>query len=111
MSKQSETRIELLVDAIDDFVRETILEYPKAATPTLSEARTNLANALREFLKPMLRLVDEGPRQPDDAVTCRVCFKQSTCKPDCVWWHRSIKADRDAVVAPPTVPPHGGDRA
>ena len=101
------TRVEGLAEAIENLaigVGASALEKvgakkSKEVQAFIAQARTELRGALREFLTPLLRVVD-GARQPyspetpaEDRVICGFCKKDHMCsQPNCERWHSAVRA-------------------
>lgn len=109
------TKVERVVEAVEDFANAIIEARGLAAgsnrfavkrvTTAVLDARKDLADTLREFLKPAFRVIDgDRQRYPDGTTTdekpkCAACGLNVCCiKPNCPDWHAAIRV---AVQAPP----------
>ncbi len=62
-----------------------------AAEKDVVDCRVELACSLKEFLLPVLRVIDGGPQQSENVVVCRTCHDKVPCKPTCAAWAASIQ--------------------
>jgi hypothetical protein len=87
LNAAQETKIELLIEAIEGFVETRDGEY-----------RKELHDRLREFLLPAVRIIDGGEQaaHPDINVVCLKCGRKRQCLDygigGCPDWAASIKA-------------------
>jgi len=112
MSAQEETRVEQLTETLDGFITATVLlreaendNCPRKERDRLTadhaDARAELKLALREFTRPLVRLI-EGHAQDtgkgDDAVKCPECGAMASCNPGkCGHWAAAIREKIDTA--------------
>lgn len=89
------TRISMLVDAITVLVLANIAHTNKkveGARPDIVQAEDALAEALRVFLLPALRVIDCEPNgESDFKVTCCTCGAAKPCEMHCKSWAASVR--------------------
>lgn len=72
-------------------------KVPQSLMDCLVNARTDLRNTLREFMRPNLNLLAGGHQEdatiPDaERLHCGRCGKTIPCSTNCMSWHRAVKA-------------------
>lgn len=101
---QADTRVELVLEAIENFARAVAVKDLAAPSPSLQvdeqreaayqEAREQLAEALRGFTQPLVRLLDGGlaAQEPvDKEFKCIKCGATHRCELNCDHWHATIR--------------------
>lgn len=113
------TRIEVLAEAVENLalgIASKMVARAKDTEPRpmvddfVASARQQLRDALKEFLSPMLRLIDNGPRQHDteNRAMCAECNRHFICADsNCPHWHKAIRI----AVAGTTTEDDRGDAA
>lgn len=113
-STNSTTRIESLVEGIEEFVRAVIHQAnlptsPRryqvdAANQMVNDGRESMKIALREFVQPMLRTINGGP-QPyaegtltEDMPNCAFCLRKVPCAHGCEHWASAIRRMRNEAM-------------
>lgn len=120
MSPEDNTKIERVVEAVEDFAnaiidgRVTDTDANQAEVDRVTQgvlaARATLADTLRAFLQPRLTII-QGGRQPNtlgaDGPICAACNQQHKCEDNlCPHWHDAVsgKAKRVADAARKVTP-------
>jgi hypothetical protein len=111
-----ETRLEGVAEAMEDLTNAVVSARMLPDRPTRSmvdkaqrevvEARAALKDAMAEFTKPMLRVI-EGGRQgyadgtaDADKPLCGTCYKNTPCAAlNCKHWAKAVRKKREEVVA------------
>jgi hypothetical protein len=104
MDSKANTKVEVLAEAIEniaiaiaaDALQKVGGKDLKAIRDRLDAERKSVREALREFLRPALRVVEPQRYEADfpskDKVICEFCKKDHPCRiQNCHHWHASVR--------------------
>lgn len=127
LSDKQNTKVEKLADAIEDLAVALTANMTTKGTPSADvrayadAARSNIRDALREFLMPALTIIEGSARQPytndvdnaayvplEDRVKCGECKRHFICSDtQCPHWHKAVRLS----IAPPAMEAPGDNVA